>query len=55
MAKKYNLYGQEKESDSKTTTGYEVATLPLQNYVSSVRKYVSAAWESAKVSHCMQF
>lgn len=47
MARKYNLYGQ--ENGRKGETEYEVVTLPLQNYVSSVRKFVSHAWKSVKV------
>ena len=44
--KKYNLYGQDKV---KGGTEYEVSLLPLQKYVSSTRKLLCGAWESAKV------
>lgn len=47
MAKKYNLY--EEENEVKDKIEYEVAVLPLQNYVSSVRKFVCGAWNSFKV------
>lgn len=47
-SRKYNLYGQDSERRAKTE--YEVVTLPLQKYVSSVRKFVSEAWKNVKVA-----
>lgn len=52
MARNYsNLYGQ--ESKQKDGVQYEVARLPLQDHVSTVRRFLCKNWKAFQVKIVM--
>ena len=49
VKEKYDLYGNKKQERVE----YEVVKLPLQDYVSKVRKFSSKSWRNLKVRNFM--
>ena len=50
MSRKYDLYGVDASRKEKSVVEYEVAKLPLQDYVSPVRKAACNSWNQFQVN-----